>query len=89
VTVQAKGIAFVETTWTGPANRPFKLAFDNEDAGTPHNIALKDASGADVWTGDIFNGVETRVYDVPALPAGDYPFICSVHPNMTGTATLQ
>lgn len=89
VTVEAVGIAFVQTTWTGPADRPFRLAFENQDAGVPHNIALKDAGGADAWTGDIFNGVETRVYDVPALPAGDYTFICSVHPTMTGTATLQ
>jgi hypothetical protein len=89
VTVEALGIAFVQTTWTGPANTPFKLAFMNSDAGVPHNIALSDASGAEVWKGEIFNGVETRVYDVPALPAGQYTFICSVHPNMTGTATLQ
>jgi len=89
VTVEAKGIAFVQTTWTGPADRPFKLALDNEDAGTPHNVALKDSGGIDVWVGDIFNGVETRVYDVPALPAGNYTFNCSVHPSMIGTATLQ
>jgi plastocyanin len=89
VTVEAKGIAFVQATWTGPADKPFKLAFDNQDAGVPHNIAIKDSSGAEVFKGAIFNGVETRVYEVPALPAGDYTFVCSVHPNMTGTATLQ
>lgn len=88
-TVEAIGVAFVQTSWTGPADRPFKLAFVNNDAGVPHNVALKDASGGDAWTGDIFSGVETLVYDVPALPAGQYTFICSVHPNMTGTATLQ
>ena len=89
VTVEAKGIAFVETSWTGPADKPFRIAFDNEDPGTPHNIALKDPGGGEVFRGAIFNGVETRVYDVPALPAGAYTFACSVHPNMTGTATLQ
>ena len=89
VTLEAVGIAFVQASWTGPADAPFKLAFDNEDPGTPHNVALKDASGGEVWAGDIFNGVETRVYDVPALPAGQYTFVCSVHPNMTGTATLE
>jgi hypothetical protein len=26
---------------------------------------------------------------VPAIPAGTYPFVCSVHSNMTGTITLQ
>ena len=89
VTVQAKDIAFVESTWTGPADKPFMLAFDNEDAGVPHNIAIKDAGGTEVFKGEIFNGAETRVYDVPALPAGQYAFVCSVHPNMSGTAALQ
>ncbi len=89
MTVEALGIAFVQASWSGPAGTPFKLAFDNHDAGVPHNVALTDASGAEAFTGDIFNGVETRVYDVPALPAGEYTFVCSVHPNMTGTATLQ
>jgi plastocyanin len=89
VTVEAKDIAFVETTWTGPADKPFKLAFDNEDNGVPHNVTLKDSAGAEVFKGDIFNGVETRVYDVPALPAGQYTYVCSVHSNMSGTATLQ
>ena len=89
VTVEAKGVAFVQTSWAGPADKPFKIAFDNEDPGTPHNIALKDGGGTEVFKGAIFNGVETRVYDVPALPAGAYTFTCNVHPNMTGTATLQ
>jgi plastocyanin len=26
---------------------------------------------------------------VPALPAGTYSFVCSVHPNMTGTLTVK
>lgn len=89
VTVTAKGIAFLETSWTAPADTPFTIAFDNQDAGVPHNIALKDSTGATAWEGDIFNGPETRIYEVPALPAGQYTFICTVHPNMTGTATLQ
>jgi plastocyanin len=89
VTVTAQGVAFLETSWTAPADTPFRLAFDNEDAGTPHNIAIKDASGAEVFKGEVFNGVETKVYEVPALPAGEYTFSCSVHPSMTGTATLQ
>lgn len=89
VSVEAKGIAFVQASWTGPAAKPFTIAFANEDPGTPHNIAMKNSGGAEVWKGDIFNGPETRVYDVPALPAGAYTFACSVHPNMSGTATLQ
>lgn len=89
VTVEAKDIAYLQTTWTGPADKPFKLAFDNEDSGVPHNVSLTDSTGSEVFKGEIFNGVETRVYDVPALPAGQYTFVCSVHSNMSGTATLQ
>ena len=81
-------MAFQPTEFHAPADTPFTIALDNQDAGTPHNVELKDSSGASVFTGDIFNGVETRVYDVPALPAGAYTFVCSVHPNMTGTATI-
>jgi plastocyanin len=89
VTVEAKGIAFTQTSWTGPANKPFTIAFSNQDPGTPHNIQIKDSTGAVVFNGDIFNGVDTKTYQVPALPAGDYTFSCVVHPNMTGTAKLQ
>ena len=89
VTIQAKGIAFVETTFTAPAGKPFTIAFANEDPGSPHNVELKDSTGAVAYKGEVFNGVETRVYDVPALPAGTYPYVCSIHSNMTGTATLQ
>ncbi len=89
VTVEAKGIAFTQTSWTGPASRPFSIAFSNQDPGTPHDIEIKDSTGAVVFKGDIFNGVDSRTYHVPALPAGDYTFSCVVHPNMTGTAKLQ
>lgn len=87
--VHAKNVAFVEAAFSAPADTPFELEFVNEDAGIPHNVELLDSSGASAFKGDIFPGVETRVYDVPALPAGTYPYICSVHPTMTGTATLQ
>jgi plastocyanin len=89
VVVHAKNVAFVETSLTAPADKPFTLAFVNEDQGTPHNVELKDSAGTSVYKGEIFPGVATKVYDVPAIPAGSYTFVCTVHPNMTGTATLQ
>ena len=39
--------------------------------------------------GEIFNGAATKTYQVPALGAGTYTFVCSVHPNMTGTLTVK
>ena len=87
--VHAKDVAFVETTFTAPADQPFKLEFVNEDADIPHNIEIFDDAGASVFQGETFPGVATKAYDVPALAAGTYPYICSVHPNMTGSATVQ
>jgi plastocyanin len=91
VMITAKGVAFVETTFTAPADKPFTIAFTNDDQGTSHNVALHEGSptGREVFKGEIFPGVATKVYEVPPLPAGTYGFICTVHPNMTGTATLQ
>ena len=78
----------------GPQRRrrtpPFTIHFKNEDApGVPHNIEIKDASGAEVFKGDIIDGARTSTTPSPALAAGTYPFVCTVHPNMTGTLTVQ
>ncbi len=91
VTISASGIAFDTDTLEVPADTPFQIVFANNDAGIPHNVAIHEGSptGPAVWTGEIFNGVETRTYDVPALPAGTYGFVCTVHPNMTGTLTAK
>ena len=89
VVVHAKDIQFAEASLTGPADRAFTMALVNDDPATPHNVELKDGAGASVFKGEIFPGVDTRVYDVPALAAGTYTFLCTVHPSMTGSATLQ
>jgi len=89
VTITAQGIVFLEASVTAPADKPFTIAFDNEDNGTPHNVELLDGAGTSVYKGEVFNGIATKVYDVPALPAGAYTFLCTVHPSMTGSATLQ
>ncbi len=89
IVLTAFNIAFDTDTITGPADVPFTIALINNDAGTPHNVEFKGSDGTSVWMGEIFNGVETRVYEVPALPAGGYTFLCTVHPTMTGTATLE
>ena len=87
----AQGTAYDTDTLEVPANTAFRIEFTNNDAGIPHNVAIhKDSpTGAEVWKGEIFSGVGTRTYDVPALPAGTYGFVCSVHPNMTGTLTAK
>ena len=89
--ITASGVAFDKAELTAPAGVAFQIRFTNNDAGIPHNIAIhKDSpTGEIVWQGEIFNGTDTRTYDVPALPAGTYGFSCVVHPNMTGTLTVK
>ncbi len=84
----ALNIAFENGSLSAPADAAFQIEFENKDAGIPHNIAIKDPSGTEVFKGDIVTGPTTVTYDVPALPAGTYTFICTVHPNMTGTLTV-
>jgi len=92
IEVSALNLAFEQATLTAPADTPFQIAFDNKDTSVPHNVAIHRDSptGEKVFEGDIFPGPAKRIYDVPALEAGTYAFICSVHPTtMTGTLTVQ
>lgn len=90
VTITAQGVAFVETSFETSADTPFTIVFDNQDPGVSHDIDIADGSGVDVFKGEIILGVANIVYDVGALPAGSYTFVCTVHPTlMTGTATIK
>ncbi len=91
VTITAFGIKYTQATVTAPAGKPFQIKFENNDPGTPHNVSihLGGATGAELFKGPVFNGVETRTYDVPALDAGAYAFVCTVHPTMVGTLNAQ
>ena len=71
-----------------PPTRRSRSSSTTRTPASPHNIQIKDASGAAVFSGATFPGVATQTYDVPALAAGSYPFMCTVHPNMTGTLTV-
>lgn len=91
ITISALAFKFEPLTATAPAGRSFQVSFQNKDAGVPHNVALHlgDVNGAELFKGPIFNGVETRVLDVPPLDAGSYAYVCTVHPTMIGTLTAK
>jgi plastocyanin len=88
IELTAQGIAFDKTSLQAPAGQGFQIKFHNADAGVPHNVAIKDASGTVVFKGEIFSGDDTKTYDVPALQAGAYQFLCQVHTTMVGTLTV-
>jgi plastocyanin len=82
ITVIAKGVKFDTAKINAPAGAPFKITFENQDAGTPHDIDILDASGKKVVDNKDFPGVATKVYDIPELKAGTYKFECSIHPAL-------
>jgi mono/diheme cytochrome c family protein/plastocyanin len=81
----ALNIAYEVGSLAAPPDAAFQIVFENKDAGTLHNIEIKDPGGTTVFKGAIFPGVATQSYAVGPLPAGAYTFACSVHPTMTGT----
>jgi plastocyanin len=87
--VTAQNIAFSTVSLETAAGQAFTINFDNEDAGIPHNIEIKDANGNSAFKGDIITGVAKATYAVPALTAGTYSYICDVHPNMVGSLVVH
>ena len=87
-TIIAMGVAFDLGELRVPADTVIRLLFDNQDAGIPHNVAIHEGSatdvGAELYAGTIFPGIATQTYEIPAMAAGRYAFICTVHPNMVG-----
>ncbi len=58
-----------------------EVTWENTD-GVAHRIASDDGSfdSEDLATGDTFSA--------PFDTAGEYPYICGIHPSMTGTITV-
>jgi plastocyanin len=82
-------LLFDTASLAAPADTPFVIAFDNNDPGAAHNVAIK--LGSDL----IFNPLPTIVGPAKAnyfisggLSAGTYTFLCIVHPVMHGTLTV-
>jgi plastocyanin len=90
LSITAKAIAFNVSCLAAEAGTAFTIAFDNQDAGIPHNVDIyKDAAFSQHLAGatgptDTILGPSQTTYDVDPLSAGTYFFKCDVHANMTG-----
>lgn len=82
-----QNIAFDPVTLTAPADLVFAINFDNRESAL-HNVTIRRA-GTIYYQGELFGGPASRTYVVPPLPAGQYEFICDIHPEMVGTLTSQ
>jgi hypothetical protein len=77
-------MAFDGMTDNGAVNRQF----DNKYVYTDGSADPQSAYARGLWV-QFFNGVAQKTYNVPALAAGQYPFMCQVHPTtMKGILTV-
>ena len=88
----AAHVRWVPTALAAPAGVVWHVQIDNQD-GPPEHHNFVVASGKSVperiYQSTNFN-MGTFTFDIPALPAGSYLFICTVHPDvMTGTVELR
>lgn len=90
ISVWADDLEFSTEQIEAPAGEPFTIEFENRE-GAPHNIAIyTDESRSEaLFVGEVISGPETITYEVPALEAGEYHFLCDIHPQMNGTVIVE
>lgn len=89
--LKAETFAFDLHALEAKAGEAFAIHLVNNDAGTEHDVDIRKADGTVVVDTATVTGVGEISSTIPALDAGDYVFICSVHPipGMTGTLTVK
>lgn len=88
--VSAVNLAFDTSSIELTAGEATTLTFANEDAGVQHNIAIyeDDTLAVELFSGELVTGPTEITYEIPALDAGTYYFLCIVHPNMNGSVVV-
>lgn len=82
--ITADNIAWDTDSIEAPANQDFTIVVDNKDEGVQHNLDIKDTE----FKTELETGVSAQVLRIN-LPAGEYQYVCDLHPNMTGTLTVS
>jgi plastocyanin len=91
-TIVAKDIAFDVLELAVPADTSFTIELRNEDSpGIPHDIDIRATDKSTLQDQDTVDGGASATYQYQGLPAGQYEFICSIHPvpSMTGTLSVR
>jgi plastocyanin len=90
IEITAEDMSFDANVIQATAGEAFTVTFVNNDA-MPHNISFyMEEGGEEIVVGDVINEGETVEVEVPALDAGEYFFVCDVHPaEMTGSLVVE
>ena len=92
ISIVANTIAFDLKEIQVPADQPFTIFLVNEDqATTTHDVEIRSTDGQVLKAVPPTPGGESMAYQYEPLAAGEYVFICSLHPipAMTGTLTVE
>ncbi len=90
----ALNIQFQDACLVAPAEEPFQINFENQDAGIDHNIQVfdNDAYTDALFSGALLTGPGDTTYDVTKetgpLKKGTYYFDCQVHTTMQGVLAV-
>ena len=78
---------FDPTTVSAPAGATLQVTFENDSTALPHNLTfgepINQATEAVIEPG----GAEELEF--PAPEPGDYQYVCTLHPGMEGTLTVE
>ncbi len=89
VALEASELSFGVHRLTVPADERLTLRFSN-DSSVAHNVSIYSRDGETMFTGEVFTGPRDVEYAIPALAAGNYQFVCDVHPQqMIGTLVAR
>ncbi|MCV0403615.1 MAG: cupredoxin domain-containing protein [Chloroflexi bacterium] len=90
VEIGADDLAFDANVIQAAAGEAFTVTLVNNDT-MPHNFSVYTEQGGEaIVVGDIIEGGATVEVEVPALDAGEYFFVCDVHPvEMTGAVVVE
>ena len=95
-TLVAENFEFASDRIVLVAGEEAELTLENADSAA-HNVYIyENEADADALADEnaLFQGEDvaanaTTTYTIPPLDAGEYPFLCRIHPNMRGTVTVE
>lgn len=80
-------LEFDPTTVSAPAGATLEVTFENRSTSVPHNLSF--GAPIDKSTSTIVAAGASEALELQASEAGDYKFVCTLHPGMEGTLTIE